>query len=72
MTNQCLNGGTCSSGSNDFSCSCPTGYDGKLCQHDIDFCEVNNCLHGGTCIDKPGNQGYDCKCAPGYTGKFNS
>nr|XP_022314607.1 neurogenic locus notch homolog protein 1-like [Crassostrea virginica] len=67
-SNPCQNNGVCSTSFNDFVCSCPTGYTGKLCQHDINACETNPCLSGGTCVDKPGNQGFECVCAAGYTG----
>lgn len=69
LSNPCMNGGACSYSFNDFVCSCPTGYTGKLCQHDIDSCQTNPCLQGGTCIDKPGSQGYECQCPAGYGGK---
>ncbi|XP_062611525.1 uncharacterized protein LOC134273339 [Saccostrea cucullata] len=66
--NPCKNGGNCNSQFNDFTCSCPFGYTGKLCQHDIDSCGPASCQNGGTCYDKPGNQGYGCTCPPGYNG----
>ena len=34
---------------------------------DIDHCESNACLNGGSCDNRPGD-GYDCTCPPGYTG----
>lgn len=71
-SNPCQNNGVCSTSFNDFVCSCPTGYTGKLCQHDINACETNPCLSGGTCVDKPGNQGFECVCAAGYTGNHHS
>lgn len=69
LSNPCINGGLCSSSLNDFVCSCPNGYTGKLCQHDIDSCQTNPCRQGGTCIDRPGSQGYECQCPAGYGGK---
>ena len=33
---------------------------------DIDDCDPNPCVNGGTCTDRV--NGYSCKCAPGYTG----
>ncbi|XP_065923868.1 uncharacterized protein [Magallana gigas] len=70
LSNPCINGGLCSSSFNDFVCSCPTGYTGKLCQHDFDSCQTNPCLQGGTCKDKPGSQGYECQCPAGYGGSI--
>ena len=30
-------------------------------------CDINPCLHGGTCIDYPGGD-YECYCTPNYLG----
>uniref|UniRef100_K1QDS6 Fibropellin-1 n=1 Tax=Magallana gigas TaxID=29159 RepID=K1QDS6_MAGGI len=70
LSNPCMNGGACSYSFNDFVCSCPTGYTGKLCQHDVDSCQTNPCRQGGTCIDRPGSQGYECQCPAGYGGSI--
>ncbi|XP_061175426.1 uncharacterized protein LOC133184388 [Saccostrea echinata] len=67
-SNPCKNGGFCNSRFNDFTCSCPSGYTGKLCQHDIDSCGPSSCQNGGTCYDKTGSQGYGCTCPAGYSG----
>ncbi|RUS91021.1 hypothetical protein EGW08_001238, partial [Elysia chlorotica] len=61
----CLNGGTCRNGSTTFTCSCPPGYDGSRCQHDIDSCASSPCQNGGVCNDLL--DGYNCSCT-GYTG----
>lgn len=75
---QCLNGGTClSNSSND--CICQTGFDGKLCEHEVPqvecldgncACVVNNpCPKNSTCIPTPGTSNdYTCKCQQGYQG----
>ncbi|CAH0559053.1 unnamed protein product [Brassicogethes aeneus] len=52
-------------------CQCPTGFEGKFCEIDIDECALsiggNPCQHDGTCIDKIA--GYVCDCNnTGYTG----
>ena len=33
---------------------------------DIDECELDPCLNGGTCVDQVNE--FICECAPGYTG----
>nr|CAD7590975.1 unnamed protein product [Timema genevievae] len=34
----CMNGGTCSDSFNQYFCSCPLGYSGDNCEHDIEQC----------------------------------
>ncbi|XP_013405828.1 uncharacterized protein LOC106170487 [Lingula anatina] len=58
--------GACTPGENTFTCTCPPGYNGARCQHNIDECASDPCLNGGTCID--GINGYTCTCATGFTG----
>ncbi|XP_042205015.1 protein crumbs-like [Homarus americanus] len=65
---ECLNGGSCSNPAEVFSCSCPIGFEGSLCEINIDECVANQCLNGATCVD--GINQYTCKCMPGYTGEF--
>ena len=36
-------------GINDFTCHCNPGYAGRLCDQEIDECDVNPCHYGGTC-----------------------
>ena len=60
----CTNGGTPLS--NCSSCHCLPGYDGNLCDVDIDKCSPNPCQNGGSCTD--GINSYNCSCATGYTG----
>ena len=37
-----------------FSCLCPRGFSGRLCEVDEDECRDNPCSHGATCRDGPG------------------
>ena len=64
--NPCLNGGTCNLQPDGFRCSCPAGYEGQLCETDVNDCEPNPCKNGGFCTDRVAN--YQCECAAGYTG----
>ena len=51
----CENGGQCV-GPN--QCACPYGFQGPLCQDDIDECSmepsVHKCSSDSTCVNKPG------------------
>ncbi|XP_053355426.1 sushi, nidogen and EGF-like domain-containing protein 1 isoform X2 [Clarias gariepinus] len=66
----CLNGGRCIddciTGNPSFTCSCLAGFNGRMCQIDIDECSSNPCQNGGTCTDKVNS--FTCQCPPGFTG----
>merc|ERR1712232_1271564 len=48
------------------TCQCPLGYEGGLCEIDVDDCSANPCQNGGVCVD--GLNSYQCECAAGFTG----
>ena len=60
----CLNGGMpqldCS------ACHCAPGYEGTLCDVNIDKCSPNPCQNGGRCTDLIND--YNCTCDPVYFG----
>lgn len=66
--NPCLNGGTCVDGAGvgNFTCNCPTGFTGTLCEINIDDCNPNPCLNGGMCVD--GINSFTCICLSNFTG----
>lgn len=43
-----------------------TGFTGTQCEININECENNPCLNGGTCTDKI--NGFTCACALGFSG----
>nr|XP_056711917.1 protocadherin Fat 4 [Euleptes europaea] len=49
-----------------FTCRCMAGYDGTLCEVDIDECLPSPCHNGGTCQNLVG--GFSCSCSIGFTG----
>lgn len=64
----CTPGGTCTVASDDFSCTCGSGYAGtgtKSCRK-IDYCRAGVCGSAGTCVE--GATDYSCSCGPGFSG----
>uniref|UniRef100_A0A8C1L6C0 Notch receptor 3 n=1 Tax=Cyprinus carpio TaxID=7962 RepID=A0A8C1L6C0_CYPCA len=61
----CQNGAKCIDRPNGYECRCAEGFEGRLCESNIDNCKPDPCHHG-TCID--GIASYTCNCEPGYTG----
>ncbi|XP_030844885.1 fibrillin-1 isoform X2 [Strongylocentrotus purpuratus] len=60
----CQNGGACGSTN---QCDCAnTGFTGTLCENNIDECDSNPCMNGGSCADEV--KSFTCSCADGYTG----
>ncbi|XP_031719293.1 protocadherin Fat 4 [Anarrhichthys ocellatus] len=53
-----------------FNCTCPAGFNGTLCEDDIDECETNPCENKGTCVNTPGS--FYCHCQGGFSGSFCS
>ncbi|XP_071622268.1 protein crumbs homolog 2 isoform X1 [Heliangelus exortis] len=62
----CLNAGTCQDLFNSFSCACGEGWEGQLCQSDIDDCQSGPCVHGD-CVDAVAD--FQCECFRGFIGK---
>jgi len=50
------------------SCSCPPGFEGDLCEINIDDCVDIQCSNGGTCLDLVND--FRCICAPTFSGPF--
>ena len=65
--NPCLNNGTCNNGVGTFTCDCPDGYSGDLCEIDIDLCDPLPCLNNGTCIQSGKYGHFNCTCPPLFT-----
>ena len=58
---QCQNGGTCDEG----MCLCLAGFEGELCQENVDDCIDVSC-NNGSCVD--GLNEFYCDCFSGFTG----
>lgn len=69
----CYNGGACRPTSNsiyaNYSCVCPAGFAGPLCEINVDDCVDHQCQNGAMCVD--GINSYKCICRdPTTTGEF--
>ncbi len=69
-SNPCLNGATCYEHADPstpgYACICPPGYEGAMCEIEIDFCAEDPCQNGAQCEQRTG--GYECICVPGWQG----
>lgn len=52
-----------------YSCTCPPGFYGKVCELSAMTCADGPCFNGGRCSDNP-DGGYTCHCPAGFSG-FN-
>ena len=55
--------GTCQDKVNGYSCNCTTGFNGSVCEHNIDDCGSHTCSDYQDCQDGVNN--YTCVCKPG-------
>lgn len=51
---------------NGYRCTCPVGFTGEHCEINVDDCQGDPCLNGGTCVDHVNR--FRCQCVPGYVG----
>jgi uncharacterized membrane protein len=63
--NPCAHG-ACSPLGASFECDCDAGYEGDLCEKNIDDCTPNPCRNGGRCEDAVGE--HSCVCDGRFTG----
>ena len=52
---------------NGFKCECACGYTSTRCEIEINDCQPNPCVNGGTCV-KPTKCGFQCICPQPYNG----
>ena len=48
------------SGFSGYTCECPSGYQGRYCETDINECDSSPCPANYTCINGDGH--YECEC----------
>jgi hypothetical protein len=71
----CQNGATCtehSNGTEYFDCECLPGYNGTICDEDINECDPDPCQNGATCTESTNSSvalgEYNCNCPLGFEG----
>ena len=67
--NECVITSTCEpqlDNINGYSCVCADGFTSTNCTVNIDDCDPNPCMNGGSCEDLIND--YACQCASGYAG----
>ncbi|MGH0121147.1 UNVERIFIED_CONTAM: hypothetical protein FKN15_046392 [Acipenser sinensis] len=70
----CRHGGTCEDDGQDFTCICPAGRGGSVCEKgptcadEHNPCDPNKCHSSATCLVLP-EGGYKCECPMGREGK---
>ncbi|KAB7501347.1 Fibropellin-1 [Armadillidium nasatum] len=68
-TNPCLEGGNCTVTFNDFECSCPSGFKGKICD-ELEYCAMFECPIGSQCLNLI--DGYECLTNTSFNGRNSS
>ena len=67
LSSPCQNGATCVQGDNNYTCSCPGGFQGRNCEENIDDCLGIRCQgQYSRCQDAV--MSYQCVCLDGYAG----
>ncbi|XP_049865550.1 cubilin homolog [Pectinophora gossypiella] len=72
QSHPCAHGGTCLNLVNGYHCLCPSNWEGKDCDQDVDECRHFQgtdlgCQNGARCRNTPGS--YECECRPGWYGQ---
>ncbi|CAH0628596.1 unnamed protein product [Chrysodeixis includens] len=70
-SNPCEHGGTCLNLVGGYHCLCPSNWEGRDCDVDVNECRNFagtdlGCQNGATCINRPGS--YECLCKSGWFG----
>ena len=61
----CASSARCVDSPQGFTCQCPPGFTGQVCDVNINECQSNPCVRG-MCVDQI--NGFACNCPAGYTG----
>ncbi len=75
----CQNGGQCIDGIGEsFHCMCSEGWEGEICQHQINYCISQPCQNGAICVNNKiipndfnkSNDLFSCACPFGKLKQF--
>ncbi|XP_078615554.1 sushi, von Willebrand factor type A, EGF and pentraxin domain-containing protein 1-like isoform X2 [Branchiostoma floridae x Branchiostoma japonicum] len=67
QSSPCQNGGSCTMQGSEFNCLCPAGFEGDMCDVNVNECASLPCYSLATCLDRV--NGYECVCPSGWTGE---
>ncbi|XP_072239710.1 slit homolog 1b [Leuresthes tenuis] len=71
MSSPCQNQGICQvHHTQQYICTCTSGFTGKHCEAPVDACASNPCTNGGTCLSDEQTGGFSCACTFGFHGTF--
>uniref|UniRef100_A0A3Q2ZWD6 Slit homolog 1 protein n=1 Tax=Kryptolebias marmoratus TaxID=37003 RepID=A0A3Q2ZWD6_KRYMA len=71
VSSPCQNQGICQAHhTQQYTCSCKSGFTGKHCETPVDACVSNPCTNGGSCLSDEQTEGFSCACAYGFHGTF--
>ncbi|VDN81915.1 unnamed protein product [Brugia pahangi] len=66
IPNPCQHNASCTLVKDTFECACTSGFEGNLCENDIDECITTPCKNDAICVNSLGS--FICLCKDGFRG----